>query len=750
MKNRQITFVLLVMVLISSLCMAIACTTEDEVKVAITNKDALTATWTEDGADRQIQLEITVNGEVVTDKEYEVTSSDSNVISVGEDKLTLSVKGIGTATITAAVGEAQDSVEITVSPALKTVSVTNKEDLTKDWTDWTKQRTIQVAFAPAEHFTAENTTATVTVSPENIIKVEGYKLTPIGIGEATVTVAVGEVKDTFTVNVQRTVPKIEFQEVPDFELTDEGGKITAVEGTAVKIPEFTAKGCDGELIAEENVTIIPEENEKLTYNEADGTISATKGTYTVTIEVTDPIDAGKKARAVITFEFCRKLTFWTDTKWNADELKAENEQTLATTGDGYQMLSFNMDPSEYYYAEVNYVGASSSWIGMAHFKTETLQDEEGKDYLKENHKRVLIHALNTWSFDYQSIDYNTQASGTWTEGEGDNKQTVTKSGWEMLGQEWHDLDFGTSYLFHHYKLPQHRNFTFSADAPAQKFAVLRMGDYFMFFFNDQYVNTVDLSFYADGKTRPGIFVCANGNPGNIGTIKNINFFGGEEDVVAKYNALTDNGAKLIVNYVPDSWATASQNKNNDHFTLGETTTEKGINFTNTGKAYYGNASMISTYQLFDGNFSFSWVYKQTDNTNDGEPRMALEVRNFKWGDERTVFGAQYGGTGARWLLNTPKAPNGSQWYEGQNDFDITKAIRFTITRNLTETASEYTMTISFVDDPSISMTRTISVTAADDDRWNKPVIMHWKTAGVDGEFSNVMWKNRNGQGNWVD
>ena len=750
MKNKQITLVLLVMVLLASLFTVTACVPSNaEVKVSIMNKEQLTAKWTEGDAARQLQPEVTVGGKV-SDKAYTVTSSAPNVVEVGSDNVTLTAKGAGKAVITLAAGEATDTVEITVTPRLSGVTVTNKAAMSEVWTDWTTVRTVEVAFAPAEHYTAANTTAAVTCSPEGLIKAEGYKLTAIGAGTATVTVAVGEIKDTFTVEIKRGEPAVMFEELPDFEETAEGGKIMAVENMKVTLPEFTATACDGTPIGAENIVIAPQESEDLVYDETAGTITAPKGTYTVTIQVTDPVDETLKTEKVITLEFCRKLTFWTDTKWNADELKADAEQTIVTSGYGFQMLSFNLNPSKYYYAEVTYTGVGSASLGMAHFKTETLQNEAGEDYLKENHKRVLIHAVDTWDYNYKSIDYNTLATATWVQ----DGQTVEASGWQMLGNEWRDLEFNSNYLFHQYRLNEYRNLTPSADRSVQKFAVLRMGDFFMFFMNDQYVNTVNLRFYAEGDTRPGLYVDTMNNPDSIGVVRNINFFDGQEAVTEKYNALTDNGAKLIVNYVPDGgWAGNSKNIDNNHFTHGETTAEKGINFTNTCKAFTGiNDAMISTYQIFDGNFSFSWVYRQTDNAGKGEPRMALEVRNYKWGDERTLFGAQYNGNGgSRWLLNTPKNPeDGSMYVEGQHGFDVTKAIKFTITRNLTETYSEYTMTATMVDDHTKTMTRTIKVSAASDSRWDKPVIMHWKTCGVDGEFSNVMWKSHSGQGNWVD
>ena len=60
------------------------------------------------------------------------------------------------------------------------------------------------------------------------------------------------------------------------------------------------------------------------------------------------------------------------------------------------------------------------------------------------------------------------------------------------------------------------------------------------------------------------------------------------------------------------------------------------------------------------------------------------------------------------------------------------------------------MTIVDLDDTSVTLTRTITIDSTYDSRWDQPVILHWKNVGVSGEYSNVMWKNFNGNGNWVE
>lgn len=739
MKNKKSMVLLLVLVLVVSLIAAVACDNivEEIVKVTIKNKSALTQSWTVGEADRQLEAVVTVNDQVVTDKTVTVATSDAKIVAVGTDNKTLTAKGAGKATITVTVGEVSDSVEITVRPALASVSVTNKDALTAIWTNWNTTRTIELGFAPAEYYTAANTTAAVTCQPADLVDIDGYKLTAKKAGTATITVAVGDKSDSFEVVIDRVAPTIDFEDISGFVVTDEGGEMGTVEGTALVLPEMTATTLEGD-----EVTVSVNAPEGTEYDIATRKFRAPKGTYELTVTAADKVDATKVVTKKITIGVFRNMFAWQDTTWQViDELVPDNEQKVINTTGGVQLASFNIDPTNYYYAEVTF-NKPVQWFGMAHFVTRDM-DVNGETVNKEDHKRFLVSAIPHWAeYDFQNIDFDTSLS--WTDDKGTNY-----SGWQLCGQEWNDLKAGTNYFFHSYRLREYRLLNSNADATIHKVAILRLGDYFVTFWNDQYVNMVTLQHYANNPSRPGLFI-SGGKPDSV---SDITYFAGQEAVENKYNELTANGSKIVGGYVPDSWAAGSKNVDNNHFTRGETSDEKGINFNYTAKDItLGNDTMVSTYQLFDGDFTFSWEYKMNEIKADAaEPRMFLEVRNYKYGAERTQFGAQYGGNyGARWLLNTPNVDEANKWFEREGGFDTSHKLRFTITRVLTETASKYTMKIEDLDDTTKVHERTIEVTAAMDDRWDKAVIMHWKNAGTAGEYSNIMWKNFNGQGNWVE
>ena len=318
----------------------------------------------------------------------------------------------------------------------------------------------------------------------------------------------------------------------------------------------------------------------------------------------------------------------------------------------------------------------------------------------------------------------------------------TSKGWTL--QEYNDSGVWVAYS---YKLDAVRGLTANADAGINKVAFLRLGDYFYTFWNDQYVDSVTNRYYAGKATVPGLFTSGISERGYASGIE---YFTGKEATEAKFNALTHNGADLIVSYAPDTWASNSVSADGSLFTRGETSEEKGINYTYVdGTRKSGNDTMVGTYMYFDGDFSFSWTYKNnsTLNNNGCESRMWLELRNYMYNETNFVFGAEYSAN-TRMFANTPRFEEGSKWFE--KGFDKTHTLKFTLTRILKESVEELTMTIVDLDDTSVTLTRTITIDSTYDSRWDQPVILHWKNVGVSGEYSNVMWKNFNGNGNWVE
>ncbi len=96
-------------------------------------------------------------------------------------------------------------------PTVKTVTITNKKALQAEWHVKDSARTIDVTItlsdgteANASNYFTEGK-AVATSSDPNVISVLGRNITPAGAGTATVTVAVGGVKDTVQITVLEKV-----------------------------------------------------------------------------------------------------------------------------------------------------------------------------------------------------------------------------------------------------------------------------------------------------------------------------------------------------------------------------------------------------------------------------------------------------------------------------------------------------------------------------------------------------------------
>jgi hypothetical protein len=279
-------------------------------------------------------------------------------------------------------------------------------------------------------------------------------------------------------------------------------------------------------------------------------------------------------------------------------------------------------------------------------------------------------------------------------------------------------------------------------------AVARIGDFYVNFWNDQYVMMAAKDGYK-GATVPGLFLDCFGEGVTV-SMTNINYFSGEEAVKAKVAELTKNGKDVNLNYVPflDWGGSDSQNIDNRNFTSNENTNGRGVNFDFT-KANGGfNGTMVSNYVWFDSDFTYEWDYLNTD----GDYRMLAELRYAKsYADGGIQFGAQYSGGGAfsKVLLNVPGFAEGSKWWESGSDFDASQGIHFKITRKLYSDYAEITMTTTSIANPSQVKTRTIKMSAdaskSSDGKtsfanWNRPVTLQWHNERAAGQYSNITWK----------
>lgn len=693
--------------------------------VEISNKAALQEIWQLNETTRTLGINFNPEYYNAHNPEYTVTSSDASVIEVGADKVTLTAKKVGTATITVEAGNFKDEVELSVRPVLESMTIANKEDLEETWNDWTLERTIELTMAPAEYYTAENVNATITCSTEGLITVDGLTLKAKKVGTGTVTVKVADKTATFTVTIERSAPILTFTEIMGLEITENGAKMGATENQDATLPFVTARTCEGyDLSNAIEITAIQE-----TATIEDGVFNAPKGTYQVEYKVKDTANEDLVTTKTLEITCYRNLIKWNDGTWNYTTQYAEDEaQAIGTTTAGFQLMAFNMPASEYYYAEVEYVGGGV--VGMAHY----VENEKGE--LINN--RPLISSVNNWDrYDFKFVDFDTSLftkynSGAWTFDE---------------GKDWLDVIYS-------YHLTTDRGLKVKVNTQGNivhKLAVARIGEYFITFWNDQYVAMGTKEFFGSQKTAAGLFSMGN----NSFSATKINYFTGKDETNAKVKELTHNGKDVNAVYAPDSWAQASLNDNNRNYTSLGVTEERGLsyNFTNQNTGF--NDGMVSNYVWFDGDFTYTWEYKATA----GNYRSIVEVRD-RWyaqgGNGGVQFGAEWSGENAsfsRFMLNACSLEDDYKWNEPGAGTDASQGIRFTLVRILHDNYAEYIMVGQSIAKPEQVYTRTITIgpdAANNTDgvtnderktRWNSPVLVQWHNINLAGEYSNIQWYN---------
>lgn len=689
--------------------------------VRITNKAALGESWVIGSADRTVELAFDPNTYDLNNTNATIVSSNTNVVTVSGT--TLHAVAIGTAKITVTAGAFTDEVTIAVRPAIESLTVTNKADLEEEWAIGT-ERTIEAAFVPDE-YTVANTTPTITVEPAGAVEVvKGWKIKAKAVGAATVTVSAQGKTDTFEINVAHAAPVISLSG-PGLTQTEEGGTMSSMQDTNLTLPTATAMTTDGVNVTTE-IDVTYSDEDKLHIS---GLLMTPEiGTYTITYTVANPADTAKIATKTITITVFRQVFSWTDGNWQVLEEKVANaEQKVTTMKNGYQTAQFNLAASRYYYAEATFHITEWSNVGIANFVPDN------------NHTRWLSAVVQTsGDVNYKFADYDTSKfnGGAW------NLQENVADGITILNQ---------------YRLTEFGNLNASTDG-THKVAILRLGDTYYSFWNDQYVDSAVFEYYADVETIPGFFTL--GLDESKGYATAIDYFSGKTAVEAKLNALTHNGKDFIRNYVPDGgWAGDSKNIDNRNFTKNDTTEERGINFDFTKNDAHFNGGMVSPYVWFDGDFTFSWDHKATSTTGSSR-QMILEMRSRMWYNDTRVggiqFGAEYNEDASlkRFLLNGSALTEDYKWYKPGAGTDGSAGSRFTISRKLFDDYAEITLTAQSLANPAQKFTRVITLGKTADkstdgttafDGWNEPVILQWHNTGVAGQYSNIGWTARSAQ-----
>ena len=657
--------------------------------VSITNKEALTAEWVAGDADRTVEVSLTPDSFTLENTQVTVTSANPEVVEVSG--MTLKAVGAGTSVITVAAGELTDTVEVSVRPALNSVTVTNKDALTAQWIIGSADRTVEVALDPDEYYTPENTQITVTSGNPDAVEVSDMTLKAVAKGESLITVAAGDKTDTFTVSVEIGAPQITFAKETIELLQDT---------PAYLMDGLTATSCDGTNLTS-SVSVEVSDKEKMIYEFESITVSE-PGAYTVTFTVSDPRDASKTASKTVDVDVYRKVFVWHDNTWTvSNEMSADATQTFTTTNAGFVVAQFNIRPSTLYYAEAVYTVSDPHGgrvVGMWHFT-------------ENNTSRWLAMCIDRGDRNHKAKDFDTTDGKSWDLNE-----------YDPLGR----------FCAYSYQIANHRGLP-DENKGLVKYAIARSGDYFYAFVNDVYVCCVSLEYYRDQPTLPGFF----GHAMDTTIISSLLYCGGEQ-AQQKLDALLADGSQIGA-YVPDSWAAGSRN---EYLQVNDVSETRGLNFDYTGTQSDFNGGMAGPYLYLDGNFTFSWDYK---NTGVGETteqrRMILEVRNFLYGCEVVQFGADLANN--KYLLNVSQ--KASWWEKEANLLNEEKGTRYTISRKVMEGYDEYTMTVQSLDDPEVTFTRTVRWDGKNgdgtivDDKVGRPVLFVWHNVYTSGEYSNITW-----------
>ena len=139
-------------------------------------------------------LTATVSPEDAADKTVTWESSNTNVATVENGKIT--AVGVGSATITAKSGKVQAKCEVTVNP-VEVTAITLNQTLVR----LTQGKTYNLiaTIAPSN---ATDKTVTWESSNTNVATVENGKITAVGVGSATITAKSGNVQAVCTVRVK--------------------------------------------------------------------------------------------------------------------------------------------------------------------------------------------------------------------------------------------------------------------------------------------------------------------------------------------------------------------------------------------------------------------------------------------------------------------------------------------------------------------------------------------------------------------
>ena len=783
MKKKSIILVLLIFCFCLTVGLAACSGSNPNLKgldaVSITNKQELSAEWTEGGADRKVNIALAPEQYTTYNTNVVVESDNTNVIIA--DGNTLKAVGGGVAKITAYYGNVSDSVTVIVTPKLKKIEISNKAELASAWVSGDDDRAVNVTFNP-DYFNTANPNVEITSSATGVVSVDGKNIRAVSVGEAVITATAGDFTDSVKVVVRPALS--------DFAITDLAALSAEWDlGTANRNVNIDFGGSEYWTTDNTDVAVISS-NKDVIKTEGNILSAVGVGTARINVQVRDitkmftvkvvlgaPVfevegeteiavmDGEKIALPTVSAFTSDNSSRIDDSKINvtlsdAENMTVTNDNTLEVASYGEYTLTYSaIDPrvaNKVGSVTINVIVARNIFSGDKGSYLVSKERVPAAEQVVENSNSGYSGArfnITPGKFYYAEalfVGDRFYTPGNWM-GVGmghfaaDAENRVLTS-FVMNGNNDHkvkDLDTtsaswdfsegdAANRVYYSWRLGEYRGLDTGTIGQSDriKYAVARIGDDFFAFVNDQYVCCVSPEYYRNIDTIPGLF----GADMRELKITEIDFVSGEV-AKTKVNELLKGGSGVASAYVPNEYYLGSKAEGN--FTVNVATDERGANFDvngdNDNKKDY-NSSCVSPYVYFDGDFALEWEYKPTWTSHEfgtGNTGSIFELRSINYWSELNKFGVRFLWDGSTpvvqfiahrpqeeqfgWTNESAKYAQSSTEYQNLMNYGV----KMRVTRKITDGKATITYTvIPFIDANKTEGQVLFEVTQADIDQGN--------------------------------
>ena len=783
MKKKSIVLVLLIFCLCLTVGLAACSGSNPNLKgldaVSITNKQELSAEWTEGGAERKVNIALAPE-QYTTDNTNVVVESDNTNVIIAHGN-TLKAVGGGVAKITAYYGNVSDSVTVIVTPKLKKIEISNKAELASAWVSGDDDRAVNVTFNP-DYFNTANPNVEITSSATGVVSVDGKNIRAVSVGEAVITATAGDFTDSVKVVVRPALS--------DFAITDLAALSAEWDlGTANRNVNIDFGGSEYWTTDNTDVAVISS-NKDVIKTEGNILSAVGVGTARINVQVRDitkmftvkvvlgaPVfevegeteiavmDGEKIALPTVSAFTSDNSSRIDDSKINvtlsdAENMTVTNDNTLEVASYGEYTLTYSaIDPRV-----ANKVGSVTINVIVAR---NIFSGDKGSYFVSKERVPAAEQVVENSNSGYSGARFNITPGkfyyaealfvgdrfytpGNWM-GVGmghfaaDAENRVLTS-FVMNGNNDHkvkDLDTtsaswdfsegdAANRVYYSWRLGEYRGLDTGTIGQSDriKYAVARIGDDFFAFVNDQYVCCVSPEYYRNIDTIPGLF----GADMRELKITEIDFVSGEV-AKTKVNELLKGGSGVASAYVPNEYYLGSKAEGN--FTVNVATDERGANFDfnadNDNKKDY-NSSCVSPYVYFDGDFTLEWEYRPTWTSHEfgtGNTGSIFELRSINYWSELNKFGVRFLWDGSTpvvqfiahrpqeehfgWANESKKYAQSSTEYQNLMNYGV----KMRVTRKITDGKATITYTvIPFIDANKTEGQVLFEVTQADIDQSN--------------------------------